>query len=188
MSLTKPIRVAAIVAFAMAAALTFSLLLQVNDARAASPCAGAKQRHLPLRTAEAVVFCLVNHERAKRGLRALSNDGRLVGVARRHSADQVRYRFLGHRSPKRGTLLARMKRSGFGRGRGSWSFGEILGGGRGGNHSSPAFIVRAWMHRPIHSHAILSRRFTSMGVGAVHGTPSGGKRRGGLNFVVTFGG
>ena len=184
---TKPIRIAAIVAFAMAAFLLLTML-RVPDAGAAQTCAGATSTKLPLRASEGVVFCLINRERARRGLRALSVDGRLVGVARRHSADQVRYRFLGHRSPKRGSLLTRMKRSGFGRGRSRWSFGEILGGGRGGNRASPAYIVRAWMHKPIHSHAILSRKFTAMGVGAVYGTPSGGKRRGGRNFVVTFGG
>jgi uncharacterized protein YkwD len=81
-----------------------------------------------------------------------------------------------------------MKRSGFGRGRGSWTYGEILGGGRGRDYASPRWIVRAWMRRPIHRHAILMPRFTSMGVGAVNGTPSGGKGLGGRNFVVTFGG
>lgn len=186
MSPTKPIRVVAIVAFAMAAILML-MSVRVADAQAAS-CPGAKRSHLSVRTAESVIFCLVNRERAKRGLRTLGNDRRLVRVARNHSADQVRYRFLGHQSPRRGSLVSRMKKSGFGRGRGSWSFGEILGGGRGGNKSTPAFIVRAWMKRPIHSHAILSRKFTRMGVGAVRGTPSGGKRRGGRNYVVTFGG
>lgn len=184
---TKPIRIAVLVALAMAASLTLSML-RVADASAASPCPGAGSTTLSLQASERVVFCMLNHERAKRGLRRLGRNGILVGVARRHSADQVRYRFLGHRSPRRGSLLTRMKRSGFGRGRSRWSFGEILGGGRGGNRSTPAYIVRAWMRRPIHRHAILSRRFTAMGVGAVRGTPSGGKRRGGRNFVATFGG
>lgn len=167
----------------------FALLgLQAPAAGAASPCPGATKSNLSVRASEGVVFCLVNRERTRRGLRALRVDGRLVRVARRHSADQVRYRFLGHKSPRRGSLLKRMKKSGFGRGRGSWTFGEILGGGRGRNYATPRFIVRAWMKRPIHSRAILSRRFTNMGVGAVRGTPSGGKRRGGRNFVVTFGG
>ena len=169
-------------------AMLVLLGLQAPAAGAAQRCPGATKSNLPIRASEGVIFCLVNRERTRRGLRALRVDGRLAGVARRHSSDQVRYRFLGHNSPRRGSLLRRMKKSGFGRGRGSWTFGEILGGGRGSNYASPRFIVRAWMKRPIHSRAILSRRFDSMGVGAVRGTPSGGKRRGGRNFVVTFGG
>jgi uncharacterized protein YkwD len=183
---TMSIRVVLLAAVAACAVLLLSML-QPPVAAAAS-CPGATRSDLPLRTSERVVFCLVNRERTKRGLRRLGNDRRLVGVARRHSGDQVRYRFLGHQSPRRGSLLERMKKSGFGRGRGRWTFGEILGGGRGRNYASPRFIVRAWMRRPIHSRAILSRRFTKMGVGAVRGTPSGGKRLGGRNFVVTFGG
>lgn len=180
----RAVRIAAIAAIAVLALLG----LRVPGAPAASRCAGATQSNLPLRASERVVFCLVNRQRTKRGLRGLRNDRRLARVARRHTRDQVRYRFVGHHSPARGSLLRRMKRSGFGRGRSRWTFGEILGGGRGGNRATPRFIVRAWMRRSIHRRAILSRRFTRMGVGAVRGTPSGGRRRGGRNFVVTFGG
>ncbi|MBW3630813.1 MAG: hypothetical protein KY464_16165 [Gemmatimonadetes bacterium] len=63
---------------------------------------------------------------------------------------------------------------------------ERVGGGRGRNFASPRFIVRVWMRRPIHRHAILSSRFSSMGVGAVRGTPGGG-RRGGSLLVVPHG-
>jgi len=182
-----PIRAVRITAVAVIA-ISALLGLRAPTAGAASRCPGATKSNLPVRVSERVVSCLVNRERTRRGLRALRVDRRLVRVARRHSADQVRYRFLGHNSPRRGSLLRRMKKSGFGRGRGRWTFGEILGGGRGRSYATPRFIVRAWMKRPIHSRAILSRRFTSMGVGAVRGTPSGGKRRGGRNFVVTFGG
>lgn len=186
MSSTKSIRVVVLAAAAACAVLALSLL-QAPVANAAS-CPGATKSNLKLRTSERVVSCLINRERAKRGLRRLGSDGRLVRVARRHSSDQVRYRFLGHRSPARGTLLTRMRRSGFGHGRGRWTFGEILGGGRGRGYASPRYIVRAWLNRPIHRHAMLSRRFTKMGVGAVRGTPSGGRSGGGRNYVVTFGG
>lgn len=192
MTSTVPMRLAVHIAIAVAAiALLFLLVLRPPVAQAAAPCPGATKSNLSLAASERVVGCLVNRERIKRGLGALSVDRRLVRVARRHSADQVRYRFVGHRSPARGGLLTRMKRSGYGRGKATWSFGEILGGGRGGRRSvkaTPGFIVRAWMRRPIHRHAILSRKFRQMGVGAVRGTPSGGKRYGGRNFVVTFGG
>ena len=187
---TMSIRVVLLAALAACAVLLLSLVSApvASAASAASACPGAKRSNLPLRTSERVVFCLINRARAAHGLRRLGNDRRLVRVARRHSADQVRFGFVGHRSPRRGALLNRMKKSGFGRGRGSWSFGEILGGGRGRNYATPRFIMREWLRRPIHRHAILHRGFTHMGVGARRGTPSGGKRLGGRNFVVTFGG
>ena len=187
---TMPIRAVRIVAVAAIAValLLASLAVRAPAASAASPCPGAGSSHLPLRVAEGVVGCLINAERTRRGLRPLAPDGRLVRVARRHSAEQFRFRFLGHTSPKRGSLVRRMKRSGFGRGRGRWTFGEILGGGRGRNFASPRFIVRQWMRRRVHRHAILTPQFTSFGIGAVRGTPSGGRRRGGRNYVVTFGG
>ena len=184
---TMSIRVVLLAALAACAVLLLSLL-QAPAASAAAACPGAKRSNLPLRSSERVVFCMINRARAARGLRLLRHDRRLVRVARRHSADQVRFGFVGHRSPRRGALLSRMKRSGFGRGRGSWTFGEILGGGRGRNYATPRFIVRQWLRRPIHRRAILMPGFTHMGVGAVRGTPSGGKRFGGRNFVVTFGG
>ena len=187
MSSTMSIRVVLLAAVAACAVLLLSLV-SAPAASAAAACPGAKRSNLPLRTSERVVFCMINRARAARGLRRLSNDRRLVRVARRHSADQVRFGFVGHRSPRRGALVSRMKRSGFGRGRGSWSFGEILGGGRGRNFATPRFIVRQWLRRPIHRYAILHPGFTHMGVGARRGTPSGGKRLGGRNFVVTFGG
>ena len=183
----RAVRIAALAAVIAVLCLA-ALAMRAPTASAASPCPGAGSSALPLRASEAVIGCLVNVQRSRRGLRPLAVDGRLVRVARRHSADQVRFRFLGHHSPRRGSLVKRMKRSGFGRGRASWTFGEILGGGRGRNFASPRFIVRQWMRRSIHRHAILSPRFTSMGVGAVRGTPSGGRRRGGRNYVVTFGG
>ncbi len=85
---TMSIRVVLLAAVAACAVLLLSLL-QPPVAAAAS-CPGATKSNLPLRTSERVVFCMVNRERAKRGLRRLSSNRILKRVARRHSADQVR--------------------------------------------------------------------------------------------------
>jgi uncharacterized protein YkwD len=187
MSISMPIR-AGVVAAVTVLALLATLAMSAMPARAeAASCRGASN-WVSLKQARGALLCLVNRERARRGLRGMRSNRRLSGVARRHAVDLVRFRFVGHNSPARGGLMQRIKRSGWARGRGSWTYGEIMGDGlnRG---ASPARIMRAWMRRPIHSKAILHPRFTSMGVGAVYGRPRGSRsKRGGRTFVMTFAG
>ena len=61
---------------------------------------------------------------------AAALNARLAEVARVHARDIVKYQFIGHDSPAHGSLLQRVKRSGYGRNK-SLTFGEILGAGRG---------------------------------------------------------
>lgn len=178
MPVTNPFRAALLAACLTAVAL----LATTATASAAAACPGAGSKKLSKGTAGIVVFCLVNHERTKRGLPALKPNFRLGKVARVHAGDMVRYRFLGHNSPARGGLVRRVKRSGFGRGRG-FSVGEILAYGSG-RYSRPGWIVRQWMKRPIHRKAILFPSFRVMGVGLARGMPT--RKRAGRSFVVTF--
>ncbi|HEV2999712.1 MAG TPA: CAP domain-containing protein [Solirubrobacteraceae bacterium] len=179
MPVKNPFRVAAFAAILSAAALLISA-----GTASAQACAGASSQKLSKPQAVRVVFCLVNGQRARRGLPPLRNSRRLARVARVHARDIVRFQFIGHDSPAHGSLLQRVKRSGYGRGR-RLTFGEILGAGRG-RWSTPRSIVREWMHRHIHRTAILYPRFRAMGVGATVGMPSGGQRRRGRSFVITF--
>lgn len=171
-------------AASLAATLTIAALLTAASAAPAQACPGASSQKLSRTQATRVVFCLVNAERARRGLPALRASGRLARVARVHARDIVRYQFIGHHSPAHGSLLHRVKRSGYGRGR-RLTFGEILGAGRG-RFGTPRSIVREWMHRHIHRTAILYPRFRAMGVGASVGMPTHGNRRRGRSFVITF--
>lgn len=133
-------------------------------------------------TAASAMFCLINQERRKRGIAPLRHDAKLAKVAGRHAKHMVRYSFTGHRSPKAGGLVQRVKRARvFARSR-AFSVGENLGWG-----GSPAAINRAWMRSAIHKKATLFRSFTKMGVGVVRGLPHGSKRRS-LTYVVTFAG
>jgi uncharacterized protein YkwD len=187
MPISMPIRagvVAAVTVLAVLFSLAFATLL---PQRADAACANSGNWR-SLSKAQSALLCLVNEERARHGLAPLRANRRLNGVARRHAGDLVRFRFVGHNSPARGSLMTRIRRSGWARGRSKWTFGEIMGDGlnRG---ASPTRIVRAWMRRPIHSRAILHPRFTSMGVGAVMGRPRGGRsKRGARTFVMTFAG
>jgi len=172
-------------ALLLSIAATATLFFAVSAAPAAA-CSGASER-VNKRKAARAVLCLINRERLMRGRQAVRPNGRLSRVAFFHAKDIVKFRFQGHTSPTRGTLKARVKRSGFGRSRGSFTFGEIMGAGER-YRGSPKSIVRAWMHHHIHRVAILHPRFSAAGVGVTSGTPMRGRSRGGLAYVVTFGG
>jgi uncharacterized protein YkwD len=149
----------------------------------AAPCPGAR-KPASRAQASAALLCLVNRERAARGVRALTRDRRLAGVARRHARDLVRHHFFSHDSPRRGSLRARVARSGWTRGRSRWVVGENLATGRG-RAASPRRIVRAWMASPGHRANILGPSFSSAGLGIARGMPNGGRGR---TVVMTFGG
>ena len=181
MPVTNPFRAAGI-----AASVTFVALLAAAalNAAPAAACAGAGSQGLSKGEANRAVFCLVNAQRSKHGLRPLRNNGRLARIARVHARDIVKYQFIGHDSPAHGSLLDRVRRSGYGRNR-RLTFGEILGAGRG-RFSTPRSIVREWMKRQIHRKAILYPTFRAMGVGASLGMPSHNNKRRGRSFVITF--
>ena len=186
MSVTMPIR-AGVAATVAVVALLFVLLLAAIPQQASAACRGANS-WVSLKQTRSALLCLVNQERAKRGLRPMRYNRRLSKVARLHAGDLVRFKFVGHNSPARGGLMQRVKRSGWARGRSRWTFGEIMGDGLNGG-GTPNKIMRMWMRRPIHSKAILHPRFSSMGVGAVYGRPRGGRsKRGGRTYVMTFAG
>ena len=178
-NLSRSARNAAILTVALLATAAF-----LPASAAAQGCTGASSQKLSKPQAVGVVFCLVNAQRTRRGLPALRGSRRLEHVARVHARDIVKYQFIGHDSPAHGSLLARVKRSGYGRGR-RLTFGEILGAGRG-RWSTPRSIVREWMQRKIHRTAILYPRFRAMGVGAALGMPSHNNKRRGRSFVITF--
>jgi uncharacterized protein YkwD len=182
MPVTNPFRAAWVAAVLTVFALLATAAFAAAPADAA--CRGASSQKLSKKKSSRVVFCLVNAERTKRGLAPLRFNGRMARVAKVHARDIVRFQFIGHDSPKHGSLLQRVKRSGYGRNK-RLTFGEILGAGRG-RWSEPRSIVREWMKRPIHTKAILYPSFRVMGVGAARGMPSHNNRHLGRSFVITF--
>lgn len=192
MRFPMPIR-AGFAATIIAALLTAVALAALPAAASAAPakkaasCPGADS-WVNTKQARKALLCLVNSERAKRGLKAMRYSSKLSRVAKVHANDLVRYRFVGHTSPRHGGLMKRVKRSGWAAGKSRWTYGEIMGDGLNSG-ATPRRIVRAWMNRPIHSSAILHSRFTSMGVGAVKGRPRGRAAKSRTRtYVMTFAG
>ena len=183
MSSTMPNRTLIISARSTFIAVLAALIALTTLAFAPAAEARCKgERSMSKRAAAQAMFCLVNQERRKRGIAPLRHDAKLAKVAGRHAKHMVRYSFTGHRSPKAGGLVQRVKRARVFRKSRAFSVGENLGWG-----GSPFAINRAWMRSAIHKKATLYRSFTKMGVGVVRGLPHGSKRRS-LTYVVTFAG
>jgi uncharacterized protein YkwD len=129
--------------------------------------------------------CLVNVERAKHGLRALSSDGRLNAAADRHSADMVARQYFAHVTPEGASVTDRVRQTGYLGGSHDWALGEDIGWGTS-TLSTPAAIFRAFMNSPPHRRVILDRDFRQIGVGVAQGVPVAGQA-GGATFVLDFG-
>lgn len=171
--------------------LAVSSLLAVTAFGAApaiadASCSGAGRAPAQLGRSGAtrVTLCLLNRERAARGLRPLRLDRKLGRAAQGHAGDMVRQRFFAHESRNGASFSARIKRTGWTRSRRSWTVGENLGWG-GGSLATPRAMVRAWMNSAGHRANILSRSFRMIGIGIANGAPTGGA---GATYATDFGG
>jgi uncharacterized protein YkwD len=118
---------------------------------------------------EHTVLCLVNRERAARGLGRLRSNNKLDRAARGHSRHMVNANFFDHDSPSGASVLERVKRRGY-NGRGGLMVGENIAWGSG-SYATPAEIVDGWMHSAGHRANILHRAFREIGVGVALGAP-----------------
>ena len=108
---------------------------------------------------EAEVIRLVNVERAKQGLKALTANWELSRVARYKSQDMVDNKYFAHNSPTYGTPFQMIKNFGI-------SFrtaGENIAYGQ----RTPQAVVNAWMNSSGHRANILNASYTQIGVGYV---------------------
>ena len=158
-------------------------------AAAATPhCEGARAR--PGRSkasrdrAREAVYCLMNYERKRRGLRPLEENNLIVNAATAHSGAMVRRGFFSHfgtRPPGR-RLTDRLRRSRYLPAR-RFLVGENLAFANG-RTGKPALMMRAWMRSTPHRVNILERKFREVGVGVKPGIPVGAR---GITYTVDFG-
>ena len=140
--------------------------------KAQAACEHAETR--PGAASEAVLakstVCLVNRQRARRGLRKLRVNARLSRAAYQHTVDMVKRNYFSHTSKSGADIVDRLSRTGYMRGARSWTVGENLAWGAG-TRSPPREIVAAWMNSPGHRANILQRRFREIGIGVVFQAP-----------------
>jgi uncharacterized protein YkwD len=167
------------------AAASLALAGPAEAAPAACPQATAAATTVAPSTSAQAVRCLVNAERAKRGLPPVRSVARLRLAAQRHAADMVRRGYFAHEGPDGSTLTSRARRAGYLSGARRYSLGETIGWGEA-ELSSAGAIVDAWMHSPGHKAIILDRRFTEVGVGIAAGVPMPGGTQG-ATYVLDVG-
>ena len=108
---------------------------------------------------EAEVIRLVNEQRAKNGLKALTANWELSRVARYKSQDMAVNRYFSHTSPTYGTPFQMIKAFGLT----YRTAGENIAYGQ----RTPQTVVNAWMNSSGHRANILSASYTQIGVGYV---------------------
>lgn len=170
----------------LATAIVASLALSASTAHAAD-CAAANL--LPalasVPTAKAATLCLLNGERASRGLPALAEQPVLEAAAQTYAQAMVSQRFFDHVSPTGQTLDDRL--AAYVGATGVWVTGENLAWGEGAL-ATPASIVRNWMSSPGHRDNVLNPSYGEIGVGVAAGDPNGGLPAISATYVTEFGG
>ncbi|MDQ0169217.1 CAP domain-containing protein [Paenibacillus tundrae] len=107
------------------------------------------------------VVKLVNAERAKAGLNALTSDALLDKVAVAKAKDMSDNNYFAHQSPTYGSPFDMMKQFGV-----TYSYaGENIAQGQ----KTPQEVVTAWMNSEGHRANILNKNFTQIGVGYYNG-------------------
>lgn len=130
-------------------------------------------------------LCLLNRERAERGLGRLRANRPLRRVATKYAKQMVSLGFFDHVSPAGSTFVERIQRSRYLEDANGYDLGENLAWG-GGPLSTPRRIVVSWMNSPGHRANILNGAYRDIGIGVVPGIPVAG---GGLGatYVNEFG-
>jgi uncharacterized protein YkwD len=157
---------------------------QRNGVAAAGACAStsANPSSSNLRAMSSAIRCLLNAERAAKGLPALHSNGKLKRAAAAWARAMVARRFFAHEAG-RSTVQSRIKKTGYIRG--NWSLGENIAWGSGAL-ATPQAIVNGWMHSPGHRANILRGQFKDIGIGIRLGAPGQGLS-GGATYVTDFG-
>ncbi len=186
-SATRSRRMAVVVAVTVAGAIASS-----PPAAAAPPlaslarhCSGSHQ--LPsaggTMRARRAVLCLVNRFRRVHGRSPLRGSGALTIAAQSYSREMATDHFFSHVAPNGGTMVERLRRSGYIRPGEGWTVGENLAWGEP-NLATPAAIVAAWARSPGHRANMLMTGYREAGIGVALATPAG---QTGATYALEFG-
>jgi uncharacterized protein YkwD len=141
-----------------------------------------------LDAASQATVCLLNRERAARGLRLLSLNALLNRASLEHSREMVDLNYFEHDTPDGRSVGDRLRALGYARGFNA-SAGENIAWGVG-RKSTPRAIVEAWMHSAGHRADILRPAFTEIGIGIALGAPEVTDRKSAqaATYTTDFGG
>jgi uncharacterized protein YkwD len=134
---------------------------------------------------DAAILCLVNGERADRGLPGLNHVSELDQSADGMCKRMVAEHFFAHETPDGKTVVDRVQPTGYIPKSGDWVVGENLAWGSGAL-STPQSIVNGWMNSPGHRANILAPDYKDIGLAACMGSPTT-TNTGGTVYVNNFG-
>lgn len=103
------------------------------------------------------VLNLVNQERKKNGLTALTLSSKLTSIANTKAKDMAVNKYFSHNSPTYGTPFEMLQKFGVK----YKSAGENIAAGQ----KTPAQVMDSWMNSSGHRANILSKNYTELGVG-----------------------
>jgi uncharacterized protein YkwD len=138
-----------------------------------------------LATVAEATLCLLNGERADRGLAPLRPNDRLQRAALGHGNDMVAHRYFAHVGRDGSQPAERIRASGYLSAGGQWRVGENLAWGSG-QLATPKAIMAAWMGSTGHRANILQPAYREIGFGVLAGSPAS-SAGGGATFVTEFG-
>lgn len=136
-------------------------------------CAGADLVPVEanLQAVTAATLCLVNRERAARGLGALADHPQLAQAALRHGRDMIANHYFGHQGPAGDTAVSRIRDSGFiVPGTISFEVGENIAWGTG-TKATATEIVAGWIASPEHRANILDPNYVYSGISVEPSVP-----------------
>jgi len=107
------------------------------------------------------VVQLVNQERAKRGLKALTHRADIKNVAHKKAEDLINSNYFSHTSPNYGSPFQMLRTFGIS----YTAAGENIAKGQ----KTPQEVMNAWMNSQGHRENILKPEYDSIGVGFYHG-------------------
>lgn len=132
---------------------------------------------------KAAVLCLLNEERAERGLRPLKDNKKLRKAARQHTDDMIRRRYFDHTSPDGRSMKDRAVAARYLPRKGAWRVAENIAWGAG-SRGRPRTILATWMRSAPHRRNILDASLRHAGVGVGAAAPDGGD---GATFTLVLG-
>ena len=130
-------------------------------------------------------LCLINGERADRGLPPLAANATLRAAATAYAQDLVDGSYFSHTGRDGSDVLARIRRTGYLPAGAGWQLGENLAWGTGAL-ATPGAIMQAWMNSPGHRENILNPDYREVGIGIVTGNPAKPDGAGGT-YATSFG-
>lgn len=151
----------------------------------AGACAGAYVVPVDAPTqqrASAAVLCLVNRERAARGVGSVRAAGPLASASTAHSADMVANHYFSHASRNGDDVYARVSRAGY-----NWrAAGEAIIWGAG-SAATPFKLVTTLLRSAAHRPIMLDRNYRDLGVGLVLGAPAANAAGSASTLTLDFG-